>query len=296
MKNRQVGRRGLLGRGLAVMGLAGVLFALTGCERALLTPELARQLFPERSVTVAGRAYQYRVYLPLDYRKDRKWPVVLVLHGSNECGMDNLAQIESGLAAVIASNRERFPVLAVFPQCRPGHDWFGPMEDQAEAALDATVAEFHGDPERLIVTGLSLGGTGAWYFARHSGRFAASVPIAGEVVPKTTEPFRGPFSPDLDPLMTSPNRFAALAQLIGKTPVWAFAGTMDDVIDVTQSRTMVAALRAAGGDVRYTEYPDLKHDAWDRAYRDPDLTDWMLAQRLSGARRGNEKAPGAVVR
>jgi len=58
-----------------------------------------------------------------------------------------------------------------------------------------------------------------------------------------------------------------------------FHGARDDLVPPEQSRRMAAALRAAGGDVRYTEFPDANHNAWDPAYRSPALWEWLFAQR-----------------
>jgi predicted peptidase len=63
--------------------------------------------------------------------------------------------------------------------------------------------------------------------------------------------------------------------------VWVFHGVDDDEVPVTESRNMVAALRAAGGRVNFTEYPGIGHDSWDLAYADPNLPRWLLQQRLA---------------
>ena len=62
--------------------------------------------------------------------------------------------------------------------------------------------------------------------------------------------------------------------------MWAFHGGGDDIVAVTNSRNMVAALQRAGGNVHYTEYPGVGHESWDLAYADANVTHWMLAQRL----------------
>jgi predicted peptidase len=231
-------------------------------------------------VVVGGESYGYRVYLPSGYRGDRSWPVVLFLHGSSERGDDNLSQVRSGLGPAIRGDRERFQVIAVFPQCRRGQQWFGAMEDQAEAALDAAVREFHGDRARLYLTGISLGGSGAWFLARHRHRFAAVVPICGEVVPAADDPFPPDLRPDVARLVHAPDPYGALAAAIGPVPVWVFHGAKDDQVPVRQSRAMVAAMHRLGGIVRYTEYPDLDHFSWDRAYAEPGLIGWLLDQQL----------------
>jgi predicted peptidase len=116
--------------------------------------------------------------------------------------------------------------------------------------------------------------------ARHPRLFAAVVPVCGEVVRQPDDPFPSEPPSDLKALLGAPDPYAALAGAIGTTPVWAFHGTDDPVIPVTESRRMFQALKTAGGNVRFTEYPDSGHEAWLRAYADPALPDWLLQQRL----------------
>ena len=252
---------------LTMLGLA-----LSGCSR--------RTDFLERSVSASGQIYRYRVWLPPHYTKLRRWPVVLYLHGSGERGDDNVRQIGVGLAPALEHFKERYECVVVFPQCADGQEWYGPMEQMALAALDQTVTEFHGDPRRIALTGISMGGAGAWYMGRHQKRFASIVPVCGEVERQPGDPFPGDPPPDLMALLTAPDPYAALARAIGATPVWAVHGAEDDVVPVTESRSMTAALTKAGGTVHYTEVPGAGHDVWDRAYADEALVRWMLEQRL----------------
>lgn len=255
--------------------VAASLFLLTllaGCAR--------RSPFLERSVTFAGHSYRYRVWLPRRYNKLHHWPVILYLHGSGERGDDNLRQLSIGLAPALERFGERYKTIVVLPQCRMGEEWYGDMEAQALAALEQTIREFHGDRRRVYLTGISMGGAGAWYMARHRGRFAAVVPVCGEVSRAFEDPFPTDPPPDIARIVGARDPFAAMAESIGKTPVWAFHGAADEVIPVTQSRSMVAALRQAGGNVRYTEYPGAGHDVWDLAYADANMVHWLLAQRL----------------
>jgi predicted peptidase len=235
--------------------------------------------FLERTVSVGDQQYLYRVWLPQRYSALQHWPVILFLHGSAERGDDNVRQISSGLAPDLEDYAERYKCIIVFPQARSGQEWYGEMETQALAALDATVREFHGDPRHLYLTGVSMGGAGTWYMARHR-RFAAVVPVAGEVARKPDDPFPSDPPPDVARIVGAADPYGALAAAIGSTPVWVFHGAQDDVIPVSEARSMVAALRRAGNRVRYTEYPDLGHEIWDRAYADPELVRWLLAQRL----------------
>ncbi len=250
---------------------------LSSCTSHYLIEKAERRLL-ERAVTVDGTVYRYRVFLPRGYGRPRAWPVVLFLHGSDERGDDDVAQATSGLGAYLLNHPRRVPAIVVFPQCRSDQEWVGPMARQALAALEQTVAEFHGDPRRLYLTGISMGGSGAWYMARDR-RFAAVAPICGEIRPAADDPLPGNASPRLKALVATPDPYAALAREIAGTPVWAFHGERDDEVPVEQSRRMVAALQALGSPVRYTEYPGVGHDAWDRAYATPELWRWMLGQR-----------------
>lgn len=236
--------------------------------------------FLERSVLINEQVYRYRVWLPPNYTKLRRWPVVLYLHGSGERGDDNLRQIGVGLAPALERYRDRYQSVVVFPQCAYGQEWYGPMEQMALTELDQAVTEFRGDSRRVTLTGVSMGGSGAWYLGRDHQRFSAIVPVCGEVQRQPDDPFPSDPPKDLMGLLAAPDPYGALARAIGTTPVWVFHGAEDDVVPVTQSRLMTAALRKAGGSVRYTEVPGVGHDVWDVAYENQDLPRWMLEQRL----------------
>jgi predicted peptidase len=241
--------------------------------------------FLARSVTLGDQEYHYRVWLPKHYTKLHHWPVILYLHGSGERGNDNMSQLSTGLAPALDRFGDRYQAIIVFPQCRVDQEWYGDMELQALAALEATIREFHGDRRRVYVTGISMGGSGTWYFARHRHLFAAAVPICGEVFRDPADPFPSEPPPDLARIVGAANPYATLAAILSNLPVWVFHGTDDDEVPVTESRNMVAALRAAGDRaVNFTEYPGIGHDSWDLAYADPNLPRWLLQQRLVIAR------------
>jgi predicted peptidase len=235
--------------------------------------------------------YRYQVYVPATYNPRSKLPVIIYLHGLSYRGDDGFLPTEVGVGSAIRRQSESFPAIAVFPQCRLNAFWFGEMETQAMKALDETVKEFNGDPERLYLIGLSLGGYGAWYFAaHHPGKFAAIVPISGGVAPPPGFPVAS-LPPEVQVLLKSSDLYAQFARLIGKTPVWVFHGDADTTNPVTESRKMVAALKAAGGNVKYTEYPGIGHghagplpaytSEVDKSQTDPDFIAWLFAQRLA---------------
>jgi predicted peptidase len=111
------------------------------------------------------------------------------------------------------------------------------------------------DPARIYLTGLSMGGYGTWDLAaRQPERFAAILPICG-------------------------GGDEATAPRLAKLPIWCFHGDADTVVPVERSRTMIAAVRAAGGSPKYSELPGVGHDSWTPAYRDPAVLDWLFAKR-----------------
>lgn len=258
------------------------LIALTAFCLLLPLSALARRQetgFLDRTVSVSGVVYRYQVFIPANWSKDKKWPVILFLHGAGERGDDGLLQTDVGLGHAIREHADRFSFVVVMPQCRKEKIWGDPdMEAQALAALEQSIKEFHGDRDRVYLTGLSMGGFGTWDFAtRHPGRFAALAPVCPGIVPVQRYPKLRVRLVD-DPNITDP--YAETARRIGKTPVWIFHGDADPAVPVEESRKMADALKAAGANFKYTEYPGVGHDSWLKAYAEPELAEWLLQQHL----------------
>ncbi|HEY0143351.1 MAG TPA: prolyl oligopeptidase family serine peptidase [Thermoanaerobaculia bacterium] len=214
-------------------------------------------LFTPHEVAVDGIPTIYRLYVPPDLPSPA--PLILFLHGAGESGVDGVAQTTVGIGPAIRRDRGRFPALVVFPQASRGYGWRGFNLAAAVAALEETQRMHDVDPQRIVVTGISMGGYGTWRLAlEQPRRFAALVPVCGGL--------EGGFG-----LQESARRLAHI-------PQWVFHGDADTIIPVEQSRRMVEALRAAGADVRYSEYPRVQHNSWDRAYAEKELVPWMLGQ------------------
>ena len=235
--------------------------------------------FLDRTMTVGALTMKYQVYVPNTYDRHRPLPVILFMHGSGERGSDGLKQTQVGMPAQIRLHRDWFDAIVVMPQCPDDSVFRGVVAQAAFAAFDKSVAEFHGDRERLYVTGLSMGAYGVWQqIVDHPGVFAAAVAVSGGLTP----------SADMANLFVSvkgDDPYAYVAQMTKDLPVWIFHGGQDDVVPTVQSRTLVAAMKAAGSSPRYTEYPDLGHGAWDRAYGGEELWKWLFAQRLTKGSR-----------
>src|SRR5258706_4640622 len=116
-----------------------------------------------RTVVVGGTTYPYSVYVPLGFDESKSWPVILFLHGSGQRGMDGLRSTQIGVAAAIRANPGRVPAVVVFPQAPEDSRWLGEPADAAMAALEKSIAEFHGDRKRIYLTGLSMGGYGTYH-------------------------------------------------------------------------------------------------------------------------------------
>ena len=219
--------------------------------------------------------YHYQVYVPSNYAADRAWPVILFLHGAGERGADGLQQTNVGIASAIRANPSRFPAIIVMPQVPTDSQWVGAPADAAMIALRQTMSEFRSDPDRVYLTGLSMGGHGTWYIAyRNPNLFAAVAPICGWV-PDMGQ-FRG--SVAVVPADSGPP-LPALARQLRNVPIWIFHGEMDNVVNVAGSRDPAAALKDAGSKARYTEYLGMGHNTWDATYGSKEFLDWLFAQR-----------------
>ncbi len=251
------------------------LLMMTGC---VSTPPGTRGHFEARAVKVDGETAYYQVFIPAAaVRTAGPLPVVLFLHGSGERGGDGVKQTHAGLGPYLRQHAADFPALAVFPQVPGREEWSGRNNRVAIAALDATIAEFGADPARQYLTGMSMGGYGSWNIALDDPqRFAAIVPICGAVLaPRAVRPtlFVEQVTNEADP-------YAVIAQRLQRTPIWIFHGALDDVVPPDDDRRLHAAFQTAGArDVRYTEYPDGNHNAWDATYADAAMWAWLFQQK-----------------
>lgn len=232
--------------------------------------------FVERALQRDGATHRYQVFVPSRAAYRGKPALVLFLHGSGERGHDNQAQLEAGLGPYLKRQARDFPALVVLPQVPGVEEWTDTNARVALAAQQATLEEFGADPQRVYATGMSMGGYGTWEVALMApGRFAALVPVCGAVHPPR------PQRPTLRITRVDgqADPYAAIAARVADAPVWMFHGALDDVVSTQDDHRLVAAFQAAGHPVRYTEYPQGNHNAWDATYADPALWAWLFAQR-----------------
>jgi predicted peptidase len=261
-----------------LLSLSVVACSALGCAgSSAFAPEPSHG-FVARQVATAHGTHSYWIYRPTNHTPAQKWPVILYLHGGGERGDDGVLPTQVGLGPAVQRTLGYFPFVVVFPQCAKKGFWALPeMAQRAMEALETAIRDYNGDPERVYVTGNSMGGFGTWYLAaRYPGRFAALAPICGGVRPPPW--VRIPKEGRLIDLDGDP--YGSLAGKIGRTPVWVFHGGQDPLVPVRESRKMVEALQRVGGLVRYTEWPGVGHESEEPTYAQPELFEWMLRQRL----------------
>lgn len=236
------------------LAVAGLLLVSGGCASAgRHEPPPAGQHPQELARRTAEEARgRYLLFLPEGYGEDgRRWPLLLFLHGAGERG-DDLERVKVHGPPRIVQSRPDFPFVVVSPQVPENRIWSTRFLD---ALLNEVVERHAVDPDRIYVTGLSMGGYGTWDLAMEfPDRFAAIAPVSGGGVPSGA---------------------CALRHL----PVWAFHGAKDEIVPVERTGTIVERLRQCGGEPRFTVYPDAGHDAWTRTYEDPALYEWLLGHR-----------------
>jgi pimeloyl-ACP methyl ester carboxylesterase len=214
-----------------------------------------RGLLYRKFVDSRGDEINYALYLPRGYRGDRPYPMILFLHGFGDRGTRGTQFTWIGLPFVIGHRDIDFLVL-----CPQGHsgNW-EPTGDDARRAMELLAAvqmEYQVDPKRISLTGVSSGGNGVWHLAAaYPDRWAAIVPVAASGYPD-------------------------MAPAIKHIPSWCFHNRYDAGPPVESPRKMIEALKAAGGQPKYTEFLEINHNAWDWAYTMPELYDWLARQSL----------------
>ena len=221
-----------------------------------------------------GDTMRYRVFTPADYDPQKKYPLVVALHGSSSRGSDNRGQLRVWVAGWMdPAVQEKHPCIILMPQCPSGDMWVKvswgngsqPFPDtpgtptvMVRALVDKLLKEKTVDPSRIYVIGASMGGYGTWNFAtQYPDLVAAAVPICGGGDPTK-------------------------ADNLVDIPIWAFHGDRDRIVLPSGSTDMVKAVKDAGGkNIRATIYEGVGHNSADKAWRDRDLIDWLFKQKKS---------------
>ena len=231
----------------------------------------------ERKMYVSsdGTELSYRLLRPMKTLKQKKYPLVIFMHGSGERGSDNEKQLLHGGGMFLnPSNQEKYPAYVIFPQCPETSFWAYSHIPSAFDALnkeEKMPAPFNAvkemidtyltypdvDKSRVYIVGLSMGGMATYDLVdRFPEIFAAAVPICGAVNPERLEDIQG-------------------------VSFRIFHGDADPVVPVECSRKAYAALRRAGVEVEYIEFPGCGHVSWNPAFCLPDFMEWLFSQKKS---------------
>lgn len=235
---------------------------------SLISPQQLRTIEQREKILTPKvfRTLPYRLFIPLHYDQKKKYPLVVYLHGGGGRGNDNLKQIDGGNGYLIDfftsdKTQEQYPSFVVAPQS-PGEGWieqdsitptrYLPLVYDLISELERTYSI---DAARIYVAGQSMGGFGTFaIISEHPSTFAAGVALCGG---------------------GDQTKVARLTNV----PIWVFHGAKDESVDVERSRTIVAAIKSAGGKVRYTEYPDTGHIIWPMVVKETELLPWLFTQR-----------------
>ncbi len=240
-------------RNLFVIGAALALLA-SGANAANSSMQTPQQFTYRKTVDFT---LNYLLFLPKGYedKGEKKWPLILFLHGAGERGNDIWKVAVHGPPKQ-ATNLVEFPFIVVSPQCPDNQVW---KSEELLRLLDDVRGRYAVDPTRVYLTGLSMGGYGTWSLGlTHPEQFAAIAPICGggEII---------------NVLLAGP-RTKAL-QTMG---IWAFHGAKDSVVPLQESERMVNALGKIGVKAKLTVYPEADHDSWSETYKNPEFYQWLL--------------------
>ena len=191
----------------------------------------------------------YLLYVPEN--KSEKLPMIVFLHGAGERGDDFDKIAVHGVPKYVERGMD-VPAIVIAPQCPQDFLW-NRLTVEVKELIDFAIAEYGADPDRVSITGISMGGYGTWEMGMaYPGFFAALAPVCG-----------GGISWNVG--------------MIGKTPVWAFHGDADNVVPCNNSVEMCDTLKAKGGNVRLTLFHGVDHNSWEPAYETTKLIDWLVA-------------------
>jgi len=199
---------------------------------------------------------RYLLHHPDDFSPDRQYPAIFFFHGAGSRGNDIGNLITNPFFQDIALYPD-FPFVVIAPLCTE-NTWID-LWERLMGLVKHTASLPFVNSAQFYLMGASMGGYGTWQMAMSLPEyFAAIVPICGG------------------------GMYWNAGRLVN-VPVWAFHGGKDPVIPPEESRTMVDAVNAAGGNAKLTIYPDNEHNAWSDTYRNPEVFQWLLSYRNTNA-------------
>jgi predicted peptidase len=230
----------------------------------------------DKSTTILKCIYKYesdsllfRLSLPKDYDSSGTFPLLLFFHGAGERGDDNVSQMNLISDFIESDLFQKQSSFVVLPQCPAGEKWvdadwlqltstFNYVPERSMSLtiklLNRILDNYKVDTNKLYVMGLSMGGFGTWdIITRMPDKFAAAVPICG-------------------------GGDEEQAYKLSNIPIWAFHGSKDKLVNVSRSRNIASRVKSFNGNIIYTEYKNVGHNAWSYAFKDSKLMSWIYSK------------------
>ena len=239
----------------------------TNVKKVIPTRDFRKEVY----VAADGYTLPYRLYIPSDYDCGVFYPLMLFMHGAGERGNGNHAHVDTILPQIFDDPRSSaYNSIIIAPQCPEEKQWVYTPWAKGNYSVDAVVEsrelqavveiigevcrDYNVDRSRIYATGLSMGGFATWdLLARHSGLFAAAMPVCGGGDPSK-------------------------ARIFADIPIRTFHGLLDDVVPTEGTRELYSAIKAVGkGKITYTEFPDCAHNSWDRVYSNVENINWLFS-------------------
>jgi predicted peptidase len=203
------------------------------------------------------QSLRYGWFKPAHYDNKKLYPLIVYLHGSR----DTVSRDNHWYQETI---QKEHPAFVLTPKCEEpdqgwGNTWNAghtPATAKTLKLIDSLVAIYPIDVNRLYLYGISMGGFGVFSIvAKEKGKFAAAYAVCGGSDVKAAD------------------------QLL-QTPMWIFHGEADDVVPVRLSQDVYKEMiRLGATNVKYTEYPGVKHNSWENVGQEKTLPSWLFSQR-----------------
>ena len=213
--------------------------------------------------TVDDTDQPYALYLPPDFDSSKAYPLVISLHGAGSnhrlnlrrvFGKSNLEDENDVEASRYFPEWEDVDYVVAAPYARGTMGYRSVAERDVLDVLADVRRRFPIDPDRLYLTGLSMGGGGTlWLGLTRPDLWAAIAPVCPAPPPGTE----------------------ALAPNALHLPTRFFQGAADPVVPAESTRAWVERLDSLGTDVLYDEYEGVGHESWEGAYADGQIFDWF---------------------
>jgi pimeloyl-ACP methyl ester carboxylesterase len=203
--------------------------------------------------------YHYIHSLPKGYNTDtnKKWPLIIYLHGGSSRGVDTMKLYCCGIPDQIWRKRD-FKSIVVAPQCPLNQRWS--TDNWFENFYEEITTKYRVDASRVYLTGVSLGGSGTWYLAmKYPEKFAAIAPMSG-------------FTRHIDFIIQNIDKLTDI-------PIWAFHGEKDKIVEFEDTQWLVNQLKDKNANIKFTADPEAGHGLYWSIYPGQELYDWMLMQR-----------------